>query len=76
MSNNLRIGLAFILVVVGLFGESTIGWFKDNVEVVNEPEVKITEPSCRICVFHHCHSYITCQNRVKTVKKKESSLRI
>jgi|TARA_B100000085_G_scaffold278281_2_gene299873 hypothetical protein len=45
MSNNLRIGLAFILVVVGLFGESTIGWFKDNVEVVNEPEVKITEPS-------------------------------
>jgi len=45
MSKNLRLILAALLVVIGLFGEKTLEILKDNIDVVNTPSVDISEPS-------------------------------
>lgn len=45
MSKNIRLILAGILLVVGLFGEQALEFIKDNVDIVNTPSVDITEPS-------------------------------
>tara|TARA_B100001939_G_C16808424_1_gene558852 strand:- start:271 stop:738 length:468 start_codon:yes stop_codon:yes gene_type:complete len=45
MSDNIRLTLALVLVVVGLFGEKVVNWAKDNVEIVDGTVYTITEPS-------------------------------
>ena len=45
MSDNVRLFLAFVVMIVGLFGEKVADFVKDNVEIVNEPVYTITEPS-------------------------------
>ncbi len=45
MSDNIRLTLALVLVVVGLFGEKVVNWAKDNVEIVDGTVYPITEPS-------------------------------
>jgi hypothetical protein len=45
MSDNIRLTLALVLVVVGLFGEKVVNWTKDNVEIVDGTVYTITEPS-------------------------------
>jgi hypothetical protein len=45
MSDNLRIFLALVVIVVGLFGEKAAEFVKDNVEIVDESVYTITEPS-------------------------------
>lgn len=45
MSDNVRLTLALVLVVVGLFGEKVVNWAKDNVEIVDGTVYTITEPS-------------------------------
>lgn len=45
MSDNVRLTLALVLVVVGLFGEKVVNWTKDNVEIVDGTVYTITEPS-------------------------------
>ena len=37
MSKNLRLTLAAVLLVIGLFGESILSFVQDNVEVINVP---------------------------------------
>jgi hypothetical protein len=45
MSDNLRIFLALVVIVVGLFGEKAAEFVKDNVEIVDGSVYTITEPS-------------------------------
>ena len=45
MSDNIRLNLVLVLVVVGLFGEKVVNWAKDNVEIVDGTVYTITEPS-------------------------------
>ena len=44
MSKGLRLALAGILLVIGLFGEQILDFVKDNVEIINTPSVNIPEP--------------------------------
>ena len=45
MSDNLRIFLALVVIMVGLFGEKAAEFVRDNVEIVDETVYNISEPS-------------------------------
>ena len=45
MSKKLRLILAAVLLVVGLFGEGVYSYIKENVEIVNIPSSKIDPPT-------------------------------
>ena len=45
MSKKLRLILATVLLVVGLFGESVYSYIKENVEIVNIPSTKFDPPT-------------------------------
>lgn len=45
MSENIRLTLAIIVLLVGLFGEKAVQLVKDNVEIVDGVTYTVTEPS-------------------------------
>lgn len=45
MSDNFRLLLAFVVMLVGLFGEKAVEFVKDRVEFVDETVYTISEPS-------------------------------
>ena len=45
MSDNVRLFLAFVVMLVGLFGEKAVEFVKDRVEFVDETVYTISEPS-------------------------------
>lgn len=45
MSENIRLTLAIIVLLVGLFGEKVVQLVKDNVEIVDGVTYTVTEPS-------------------------------
>jgi hypothetical protein len=45
MSENIRLTLAIILLLVGLFGEKVVQLVKDNVEIVDDTTYTVSEPS-------------------------------
>ena len=47
MSKKLRLILAAVLLVIGLFGEGILSFIKDNVEIVNIPSTNIDTPTAK-----------------------------
>lgn len=45
MSDNVRLFLAFVVMLVGLFGEKAVEFVKDRVEIVDDTVYTISEPS-------------------------------
>lgn len=45
MSENVRLTLAIIVLLVGLFGEKAVQFVKDNVEIVDGVTYSVSEPS-------------------------------
>jgi len=45
MSENVRLTLAIIVLLVGLFGENAVQFVKDNVEIVDGVTYSVSEPS-------------------------------
>lgn len=45
MSENIRLTLAIIVLLVGLFGEKAVQFVKDNVEIVDGVTYTVSEPS-------------------------------
>jgi len=45
MSDNLRIFLALVVIMVGLFGEKAAEFVRDNVEIVDDTTYTVSEPS-------------------------------
>lgn len=48
MSENIRLTLAIIVLLVGLFGEKAVQFVKDNVEIVDGVTYTVSEPSLEI----------------------------